>query len=493
MISASLFSRILKIFSLLYLLLPNLLFSIFWFRNLVAIPATVLLILASYFLIKSDTNYKITSNQLSISYLNIILLAFLSIFLILISGVGGFSDQIYDYLGHNTKLKDLYEKPWPFQYTDVKSYPCYYFGYYLVPAFLAKLVNHVRILSMMWAASGMFLVLAWTYLLINKKSLVYLSIFLLFGGLYTTGNHIFELIIGKITLADLYWSDFKPMSEAFLIYMPLYLSSVWVPNQFLPSCLAMGYIAFEIFYEKKGFKSVAIVPLLAIWAPFSALSICLIISGIFIFSNFKNNLSNLKLIDFWPALLFAIGCIPILIYLLSTKSGESSAGFIWNFDANWWYIWPLFLLLEFGLFTFLLFFFTKNNPKGKLDFSLISVITVLCILPLFHFGRNNDLTARACIPAFYLLNIILTNRFLILMKGKSGKKYLVLALFCIGAVVPLKVMWRGLFHNKITTEPKTYFVHGDMYQVLKNYHSQMEANQYLADNKSFYVQYLVRK
>ena len=179
--------------------------------------------------------------------------------------------------------------------------------------------------------------------------------------------------------------------------------------------------------------------------------------------------------------------------MLSSKSGETANGFIWSFDKNWWLVWPTFLLLEFGLLTFFLLKFTKNSSKLPLDKSLLAVIVVLCILPVFHFGRNNDFTARACIPAFFLLNIILANRFSALVKLKTNLKFVVIGLFLIGSFIPLRVFWRGAFHNKLFGEPKTYFVYGDMYQVLKNYHSPAEANQYLADNDSFFVKYLVKK
>jgi hypothetical protein len=486
-------TKYLKLLSILHLLIPNLLFSTYWVKNPIGVLASILLIFGSFLFIKQDLNQNKITNKFNINYLNVFFIALISIFLTLISGAGGFSDQIYDYLGHNTKFRDLYEKPWPFRYTEVDSYPCYYFGYYLVPAFLAKIFNHVRIFSMIWTAFGMFLVLFWSYILISKKSLVYLFIFLLFGGLYTTGNHIFEIATSKINFVDLYWSDFKPMSDAFLIYMPLYLSSVWVPNQFIPSCIVVGFIAYEIFYEQKGYKSVALIPLLAIWAPFPAVSIVLIILGNFIHNSIKNKSLTLNISDFWPAIIFTIGCLPIFLYLLSSKSGETASGFIWKFDNNWLIVWLLFILLEFGIIVFCIINFTKKAPQIALDKSLFSILIVLCILPVFHFGRNNDFTARACIPAFYLLNIILTNRISYMFKRKSILKYAIISLILIGAFVPVKVMWRGTFQNKLFGEPKTYFVHGDMYQVLKNYHSPAEANQYLADNNSFFVKYLMKK
>lgn len=493
MIPSNNITKYLKLLSVLYLLLPNLLFCMYWVKNPIGILASIILFFGSILFLKYDFNQKKIVDSFNISYLNIFFITFISIFLTLISGAGGFSDQIYDYLGHNTKFRDLYEKPWPFRYAEVNSYPCYYFGYYLVPAFLAKIFNHVRILSIIWTTFGMFLVLFWAYLLIGKKRIVYLLIFLLFGGLYTTGNHIFELVTSKMNFADLYWSDFKPMSDAFLIYMPLYLSSVWVPNQFIPSCMVIGFITYEIFYEKKGYKSIALIPLLAIWAPFPAISIVLIILGNFIHDSFRTKSLALNISEYWPAIIFTIGCLPIFLYLLSSKSGESATGFIWKFDNNWLMVWLLFILLEFGIIVFCIIFYTKKANQIALDKSLFSILIVLIILPVFHFGRNNDFTARACIPAFFLLNIILTNRISYIFKQKSYLKYAILCLFLIGAFVPAKVMWRGTFHNKLFGEPKTYFVYGDMYSVLKNYNSPIEANQYLADKNSFFVKYLIKK
>ncbi|MES2795069.1 MAG: hypothetical protein V4683_03830 [Bacteroidota bacterium] len=485
--------RALKIFSLLYLIIPNLIFLNFWVIGSIGIPCILLIVLGAYQYFKLDKSTISSEKDITLSPVQIVGILGLAAFFTLISGAGGFSDQVYDYISHNTKFNDLYVNDWPFKYKSANSYPCYYFGYYLFPALLAKAFNHVRILSMIWMCFGLFITTSWIYVLIGKKSLLYIFVFLLWGGLYTSLSHFYDIVFGSMKVADLYWSDFRPMSDGFLLYMPVYLSSVWVPNQFIPACIVMSVIAFEIFFEKKGYKSIALIPLLAIWAPFPALGITIITLGFFIQETISKKQIQFIWKDYSPALIMFFGCLPIFLYLMSTKSGETAKGFLWNFDQKWASVWLLFVLTEFGITTLAVYFSNRNNHKNEYNQLLFPVLLFLIFLPLIHFGRNNDLAVRANIPAFFLLNIYLTHQFIEIFKTKKLMKWVISIIFLIGSIVPLKVMWRGSFNNKLTGEPKTYFLQNDMYGILRDYYSPTEANQYLADENSFFIQYLQKK
>lgn len=477
----------LKRASLLFVVTPNILFLYFWVISPINIICCLLLVMGSILYFRTNT----TSNTpKSIDSQSLIIIAFLAFLFAIISGVGGFADQIFDYLGHNTKFRDLLINDWPFKYKSINQYPCYYFGYYLVPAYLAKHIGHINSLSIIWVFVGIYLVMLWVYILIGNKKYWSILIFFLWGGFYAVLYNLYGVIAKWFPIEHLYWSDFVPMSKGFLVYMPLYLSLIWVPNQFLPSCIAISVIVYEIYFEKKNYGASIFIPLLAIWAPFAGLGVGVLFAGMFIIQNIKKELTFSIKTDAISLLLIILGVSPIILYLLSTNSGESVKGFLWNFEPNWLLYWIFFIVIEFGFITYLAIRIKQDSIYTKY---LSIILLYLLLLPLLRFGFNNDLMVRGNIPAYYLLNIFLTYQFFESLKSRSNTKWVLYILLIVGSLMPLKVMLRGLTHNKLALAPQTYFMNEDMYQILLHHHTPLEAKQYLAREDSFFIKHLQKK
>jgi len=97
--------HILRSFSLAYLLVPNLLFVLGWFRMQLSIP----ILLCLCYLIFRQVRFTEKNESYCISTADLLILFAAASFWTFCTGMGGLSYQIADYWGHNAKFYDLYK------------------------------------------------------------------------------------------------------------------------------------------------------------------------------------------------------------------------------------------------------------------------------------------------------------------------------------------------------------------------------------------------
>ncbi|MBI5964564.1 MAG: hypothetical protein HY863_13885 [Chloroflexi bacterium] len=153
--------------SILYLILPFLLFLFGWVRLTFAIPIAIILLFALWQLLKNTnpiTNtcaarkcrcYQLPNfRSLTTVYCLLITAAF-----VFLSGVGGYTFQNWDHHWRNAVLRDLITYNWPVIYSAPEQGPIkmlvYYVGYWLPSALVGKVFG--------WEAANFFLFL-WTWL-----------------------------------------------------------------------------------------------------------------------------------------------------------------------------------------------------------------------------------------------------------------------------------------------------------------------------------------
>ena len=100
----------------------------------------------------------------------------LAFVLTLFSGTGQFSYQTYDYWVHNAKIADLTAHAWPLFYQQTGQAVCYYLGYFLPIAFVAKWVGFANIVSLVWTTAGLWLVLLWAYSISGRSLMIVLLV-----------------------------------------------------------------------------------------------------------------------------------------------------------------------------------------------------------------------------------------------------------------------------------------------------------------------------
>ena len=122
--------------SILYLLLPNLLFYYNWFRNPIGILLVIIMIVnfVLYFRAKNFIafpDFEITKKQ-------IIILLLISLIWTILTGVGNVVYQFIDFPAHNAKLYEMYKNQWPIKYEHNNLEIIYYWAFYLIPALIMK-------------------------------------------------------------------------------------------------------------------------------------------------------------------------------------------------------------------------------------------------------------------------------------------------------------------------------------------------------------------
>ena len=124
--------------SLLYLLIPNILFLLGWLVAVVAIPFCIALLGAAIWVVKQlpSVNVRFTKNE--IIRLFIVLAA--SLIVVEMIGFHGHSLQHGDFFVRNPIYETLIRDEWPI-YNPDGQYFVYYLSFWLPPAFLAKITE----------------------------------------------------------------------------------------------------------------------------------------------------------------------------------------------------------------------------------------------------------------------------------------------------------------------------------------------------------------
>lgn len=472
--------------SVLYLLLPNICFLLFWLRSPLNIIFTALLVWGVYFLTKKELdNFKE-----AISRKDLIKIFILSLVCTIFSGVGGISFQMDDWTFHNSKFYMLYKQDWPI-FVENKEYLAYYFGYYIVPGGLCKLIGFYPLVLFIWTFIGLYIGLFWFYEIFSKKASLVFGL-LMFGGLSLRWQNVFKYLFQK----ELFVFPFSR-----ILNLGEQLSMV--VNQIIPAFILVGIFIYLI-KRKQAYVLLGslLIPIASsfIWAPFVTISFCLVLI-IYIVSTQSFSINQLIR---WSYPIVFVGMLPILLYLFSnnTKAKIEFLPSVIGRDLN---------LFSFGfslyfdwifLFSLLAIISAKRNiGVEKIRFFYGSLFILIMVSCLFKIGVCNDWLQR--ISIVYLLII---GSFLTLYLQKIGlqlqfKKIIFLLMFLpmIGyllnytyAKVYYIVTGKLYFTNK-EFPAKSYSRFENVYLLLKNDSSEIEASQYLGNKKSFFYQHLIKK
>ena len=148
--------------SILYLVIPILIFFLGWLRLGIGLLCSALLLLATYLFFKninktetSDTNIVLTKEYF---------FAFIILFLFLLStgNTGFFGSWSYDIPWRNAIYHDLIRQSWPVVYDYSNSMLCYYMVFWLVPAAITSWLNlgelGSNIILLLWMYIGLVLI-----------------------------------------------------------------------------------------------------------------------------------------------------------------------------------------------------------------------------------------------------------------------------------------------------------------------------------------------
>lgn len=163
--------NIFNLITLGYLYLPIIIFLLAWINPVLGYPEAIV---ACYLIWQCSANHD--STKLNFKRIWIAFLVTLAILLswALLSGLGGFFLQSFDWQKHNVLLNDLINKPWPVHYyfKGHDGVISYYIGEYLLPAIIGKMAgfNCSQLFLLIWVVIGLALLVLSIYKWINRQS-----------------------------------------------------------------------------------------------------------------------------------------------------------------------------------------------------------------------------------------------------------------------------------------------------------------------------------
>ena len=447
--------------SLVYLAIPYFIFLAGWLNQYTAI-LPILLVALPLITLCLKTRQSVPSlnlDQTGISVRQLGLIVVVISLIMLISGAGGIGAQDSDWKKHNALMQDLQERSWPVIYSrDGVSLPLVYMvAYYLPAALLGKLTDNTtaQIGLFFWTFIGLLLAVLWFLVLVRKKPIVSLVVFLLFSGLDIIGVGIHELLLGAPPDP---WDHLEWWARNWQ-YSSHITQIFWVPQHAISGWIMSGILFYAMLYRPQREAYLYHISLLPLWSLFSTAGLIPFLMVDFwatpgpLLTRVKQYLSfsNLcgLLIMGLLSIFFLSKFVPIPLPL---KQPELGLIFIFprviDMPATMVLLLLVcFLILELGVFVIIIArhtSFTKPEMKWLFTAGLLFVT----ITTLFRFGRNNDLAMRGAIPTLFLAAVLFARVVATIpeIKKTSRLKHGVLiGIILIGSVTPIVEVGRHLY------------------------------------------------
>lgn len=426
----------LKTISLMYIIIPVIIFLFGWTRLYISIPTIAISIFIFIKNRKREQTNKFTININKSGIASVIGLALLWCFL---GGNGKVFYQptyFYDHIVRNSILKDLILEPWPIMY-NYTTYLSYYIGHWMVPAMIGKIFYFVtgnanlscligNILLYFWNVIGVILIFIWIIKILNadkvKKILFALLLFIFFSGLDVIGEYIKG---GTMQFKQLLLTGFEWWSRELWQYSSFTSLIFWVYNQAI-----VPIIIFLMLYNEENARTKMYLLVYGLFfGPYASLGICLyfLVRDLIIYS------TSLKEYFTIENILVILVILPIIIlYYMSNNKvayGEIISDNCFDIRA-----YLLFVTIEFLIYIILIF-----RNKNKVDLFLITVF--LLLFPIIGTG---DFVMRTSIP-FILLLYIYIAKFIMDKSSNKLKKVILCILLVISALNPLSEMFGGIY------------------------------------------------
>lgn len=485
-------SKTLYTISIVYLIIPNLIYYLYWTKPVAALSGIILIV---YIFFKNT----LPENGLHYAFIdlkNLCIALSVAVGLTLASGITGFAFQTMDHWCHNAKFQDLLQNDWPLRFPTNRPVMAYYFGYYLVPAAFSKLAGHISSAAILiWTSLGIGIGLLWIYISLDKKWWATLLV-LCVGDLPRLLKGI--AAYGSIQLYRYeeigieHWSNLENL--------------FWAPNQFVASLL-LGGMLFQVIRHRLNYALLCFPTALALWwAAFPALVTGLVTALLLISQWIRWGTSFREL---WNRIMLPlIVTAPVLALFLSHPHPPEN-GPIWAFRSD-----VSNLLREYFvntvadviLFAFAFAGYRRIGLPGIAAKPFWLLICFTLLFPLLRVGKVNDMLLRGMMPVLILIGCYvlypLTSqplpKVLAALRGHAVCVMVVLALLA-QAVVGIGRLYRAARVNRITAlcapahskfVPIPYDAYPSLYETLQQRWSQQEAEQYLGKTDSFYEKYI---
>ncbi|QJD79960.1 hypothetical protein [Spirosoma rhododendri] len=434
--------------TLLYLLVPFLLFVTFWLKAIYAVPVIGIVLYCLYqasrdIRANDPVKSQLSPRQLRQIYIGVGILAVWVFF----SGIGNLAYQNSDFEVRNAILRDLVEQEWPIMYSSNINAPgqatiqnkfvlIYYFGYWLPAAGVGKLagLQAANLFLMVWALLGLSLVYALLCIYLKKTTFLIVVLLVFWSGLDGVGTMLMTLMYGKGPEFGLlshieWWAEPANVNAQFSSNTTLLY---WVFNQTIPLWLCIllvlinrssAYLFFvltlSLFLAPLG--TIGLVPLVIFLLVKEAAE-----RGVGATVNRYLNVVNLV----GAATVFGI----TFLFFTANKAG-SLRGIVPMAPLGY----GLFLLLEVGLLIGFLFVVQRAHRQ-----LLLFCAVLLLLIPFVRIGSLYDFSMRASIAYLFVL-FVLTAKTLLDRQVERKLKVGLLVYLLIGSITPGLELTRSVF------------------------------------------------
>lgn len=419
--SCYLFDKIATAGSLLYLLMPNILFLLGWITPVFAIPLTILIIIGTYSIwrsskpsIRKNATIKQPYSLKEYIFLTITLLLIL-VFVDLI-GLHGHVQQSVDFTARNAFYSALSNEGWPI-FSSRGEYFIYYHAFWLPPAYLSRFIGtYISPSSILfiWTYLGLGLLACVLFSRYRGKVLLFLLMLFMMGSIWELLNLPYELSKQAAVTnpaANLYVNIFHYMGFGTKMrYFHPWGNVVYLINHAIPTLLCLGLLFSKLIPVK---YHLPISALLILCSPFAAIALLPWLAFVYL-SKPQKVRELLKSPVFW---LFTVFVAFIAPYFLGQSNPENTGGaarLLWQYSDSYsmlpeafrnpWVRMVRYLIIISGALVPFLFLLKKKIRKTALykTYTII-VLTIPIIWIGFH---NNELLFKASLNMFFILTLL---------------------------------------------------------------------------------------
>ena len=453
------YDSLINTITLLYGLVPIVIFFVGWLRPICSIPATAVLVYAGFAYVKRiDTDSAVSG--LTINYTKVLLIGLLAFAWVYCSGIGSYANQEWDHHSRNAMFYDLITFQWPVYYDFPASYHLklvagkhaalnYYFTFWLPAAVAGKLAGTTiaNLSLLIWSYIGVLLSFYYLSRLFNfKYSLLCVIFFILWSNFDIVNYVLIRKILSSVDSLQtmpyfqFYTSFTVDLFNPFNQTIPIWVFTLYMLNttgklKIFPVVIVLAYspfgfvglvLVYGLFYLFSTYRSDKTILeyrhelIEAVWRP-DALGVLLllIIYGLF----YQAHTAEVQNVSFWSLYLIhgpVSNTIVVISYLMT-------------------------FFVEAGIYFLFIYSQTKQTYYiFKTRFWILFFITL--ILPLRVIGINNDLASRASIPSLTVLFIITLTALIEFYERQYArpKFYAVLSVLFISFSLPVKSLFNSI-------------------------------------------------
>lgn len=439
----------LKISTTLYLLIPSVLFLLTWIHLWIGIPCVLFI---AFYTWKTWQESKVSTDKIFISSQNILLCLGISVGLNYLLGIGEFLPQTYDFQANNYKYYDLITHQFPVYYPEQKTYLCYYTGYYLPSALLAKVfgIKTCRYFSFVWSVFGMTLVFCWISTFTRKNIIGLLTIILFFAHAW----FVIKLLMYFEYFQEYLQPYYIQLNHFKLITSSLIKNYAWATQHTIPACLGVC-VLIENFKHKTDLKYLLLMLLSTMfWSPLTAVGLVPFVAFYFVKKIKTLFLSN-STKDLGLMILLILSFSPLLLYFVSTEGiHENNTEFIWQTGiSSWWIFYLIYTISNFFIWGLFL-----NYKQNQYIFLWKIAVIFPCLIAIYRIGIYNDFNIRVSFPSFFMLSILVGISVVEKLKLKSIIGIGILILIFINSLSNFSHISKSISFKKLLTTIEKPFI-----------------------------------